>query len=169
MNLYQITAELMGVIDILENNEEGFSDEQAKELFAIKAGSKEQLEQKILDYAYVIKNKQADSKTLTSEIKSLGEKKKVTVNIIDRMKETILEVMQEFGIKKIADPILKVNYVEHKTKKLQVRDIDKLPPEFIISEIVRRPNQNAIDEHYKKYNKELPGTEEVRTKFIQIK
>ena len=94
-NLYELTWKYKEIMNHLLED-----DDYPVELIA----ADEEINSKIENYGFVIRNLEADSDALTGEIKRLMERKKLTDNAIDRMKGMVMTAMKTTDKKKITTP-----------------------------------------------------------------
>lgn len=85
-NLYELTGKYLQIQAVLEEGDEDYPIE------ALTIG--EDLNAKIENYGFIIKNFEADEEALTNEIKRLTERKKTVRNAIDRLKKAVFESMK---------------------------------------------------------------------------
>jgi hypothetical protein len=119
MNLYNLTTQAKEIAILLEDGE--FTPELEQAL----AITQEQLQDKSLQYTYVIKNFEADSQAIDNEIKRLKAMKEAKDNAIDRMKEAVRNAMLASGIDKIESSLFKLSL--RRSESVEVVNIDQLP------------------------------------------
>lgn len=119
MNLYNLTTQAKEIAILLEDGE--FTPELEQAL----AITQEQLQEKSLQYTYVIKNFEADSQAIDNEIKRLKAMKEAKDNAIDRMKEAVRNAMLASGIDKIESSLFKLSL--RRSESVDVISIDQLP------------------------------------------
>jgi hypothetical protein len=119
MNLYNLTTQAKEIAILLEDGE--FTPELEQAL----AITQEQLQEKSLQYTYVIKNLEADSQAIDNEIKRLKAMKEAKDNAIDRMKEAVRNAMLASGIDKIESSLFKLSL--RRSESVEVVNIDQLP------------------------------------------
>ncbi len=123
MNLYQITTEMKNLTLELEEGELTPELEQALTI------TQEQLQEKSIQYAYVIRNLEADSEAIDNEIKRLKAMKDAKDNAIDRMKESVRNAMLSSGIDKIESSLFKLSL--RRSEAVEIVNIDQLPESLI--------------------------------------
>lgn len=119
MNLYNLTTQAKEISLLLEEGEFTPEIEQALAI------TQEQLQEKSLQYTYVIKNFEADSHAIDNEIKRLKAMKEAKDNAIDRMKEAVRNAMLASGIDKIESSLFKLSL--RRSESVEVVNIDQLP------------------------------------------
>lgn len=67
-----------------------------------------ELQQKAVNYAYVVKQIESDIDTIDEEIKRLQAIKKAKDNAVNRLKGTIASALQIYGLDKVETPTLKL-------------------------------------------------------------
>lgn len=119
MNLYILTTQAKEISLLLEEGEFTPEIEQALAI------TQEQLQEKSLQYTYVIKNFEADSQAIDNEIKRLKAMKEAKDGAIDRMKEAVRNAMLASGIDKIESSLFKLSL--RRSESVEVVNIDQLP------------------------------------------
>lgn len=97
-NLYELTWKYKEIQNHLLND-----DDYPVELIA----ADEEINSKIENYGFVIRNMESDSDALDAEIKRLMDRKKTTDKAIDRMKEMVMQAMKTTDKTKITTPHFK--------------------------------------------------------------
>ena len=119
MNLYKLTQEASYLASLLEEGELTTELEQALVI------NQNELQDKAINYVKVIKNLEADSDAIDSEIKRLKAMKEAKDNAIDRMKEAVRNAMLVSGIDKIESSLFKLFL--RRSESVEVVNIDQLP------------------------------------------
>ena len=123
MNLYNLTTQAKEIAILLEDGE--FTPELEQALVI----TQEQLQEKAINYTYVIKNYEADSQAIDNEIKRLKAMKEAKDNAIDRMKEAVRNAMLASGIDKIESSLFKLSL--RRSESVEVVNIDQLPESLV--------------------------------------
>lgn len=97
-NLYELTWKYKEIQNHLLND-----DDYPVELIA----ADEEINSKIENYGFVIRNMESDSDALDAEIKRLMDRKKTTDKAIDRMKDMVMQAMKTTDKTKITTPHFK--------------------------------------------------------------
>lgn len=97
-NLYELTWKYKEIQNHLLND-----DDYPVELIA----ADEEINSKIENYGFVIRNMESDSDALDAEIKRLMDRKKTTDKAIDRMKEMVMQAMKATDKTKLITPHFK--------------------------------------------------------------
>lgn len=97
-NLYELTWKYKEIQNHLLND-----DDYPVELIA----ADEEINSKIENYGFVIRNMESDSDALDAEIKRLTDRKKTTDKAIDRMKDMVMQAMKTTDKTKITTPHFK--------------------------------------------------------------
>lgn len=162
MNIYQIQNEYQLLINsIIEAD-----GELTPELELALAINKEQLQEKGINYAYVIKQVDADCEAIDLEIKRLNSMKKVRTNLADRLKNTISSAMQLFEVEEIKTPLIKLNF--RNSESVEITNEFQLDERFKVTKTVTTPDKKAIKDAIK--NGELvEGATISYNKNLQIK
>lgn len=130
MNLYQLSesvnAKMIALGNLLENGETP-TDEQVNELIDLQGD----LENKLVNYGYVVKNLESEVNALDDEIKRLTARKKARQNQIEMLENRMKMAMIDNDIAKVDDPVMPISI---KNNPPSVRlDIDpkNLPARFV--------------------------------------
>lgn len=103
-SLYNIEAEYLEIANQLEDGE------LSEELETALAINEKELQGKAIAYAYVIKESEDTVSVIDAEIKRLQGLKKTEQNKATRLKETISNAMELYGITEIKTETLKLNF-----------------------------------------------------------
>lgn len=162
MNIYQIQNEYQ----LLINQVIELEGEITPEIELSLAINKEQLQEKGINYAYVIKQVDADCEAIDLEIKRLNAMKKVRTNLADRLKNTISSAMQLFEVEEIKTPLIKLNF--RNSESVEITNEFQLDERFKVTKTVTTPDKKAIKDAIK--NGELvEGATISYNKNLQIK
>ena len=103
-SLYNIEQEYLEIANQLEDGE------LSPELETALAINERELQGKAIAYAYVIKDSEDTVSVIDAEIKRLQGLKKTEQNKVTRLKETISNAMELYGITEIKTETLKLNF-----------------------------------------------------------
>lgn len=135
-SLYNIEQEYLEIANQLEDGE---LSEELEQALAI---NERELQGKAIAYAYVIKDSEDTVSVIDAEIKRLQALKKTEQNKAQRLKETISNAMELYGITEIKTETLKVNF---RRSEGVVGESDSLPDEFVkVVPEQRKPDLTAI-------------------------
>jgi hypothetical protein len=143
MNIYQIQNEYQLIINEVINNEGEITPEQITALEINKAD----LETKGINYAYVIKQLDADCDAIDLEVKRLSALKKVRSNTSERLKNTISYAMQLFEVEEIKTPLIKLNF--RNSESVEITNEEVLADKFLVSKTTVIPDKKAIKDAIK--------------------
>ena len=162
MNIYQIQHEYLLLINqIIENGGE-VTPQQELNLQI----TRDQLQDKGTNYAFVIKKLDAECDIIDSEIKRLSELKKVRQNACERLKSNISHAMQIFEVDKIESPLIKLSF--RKSQSVNVADVNSLPSEYKTIKVTEQADKVKIKQAL--LNGEvIEGCEIVNNNNLQIK
>jgi hypothetical protein len=141
MNIYTLTTQAKQIALLLEEGEFTPEIEQALAI------TQEQLQEKAINYTYVIKNLEADSQAIDNEIKRLKAMKEAKDNAIDRMKEAVRNAMLASGIDKIESSLFKLSL--RRSESVEVVSIDQLPENLVTVKKTVSPDKVKIKEAIK--------------------
>lgn len=162
MNIYQIQNEyLLLVNQIIENGGE-VTPQQELNLQI----TKDQLQDKGTNYAFVIKKLDAECDIIDAEIKRLSELKKVRQNACERLKSNISHAMQIFEVDKIESPLIKLSF--RKSQSVNVADVNSLPAEYKTIKVTEQADKVKIKQALLK-GEVIEGCEIVNSNNLQIK
>ena len=134
MNLYNIKSEYLNIAAQLTEGELTPELEQALII------TQENLQEKAINYGYVIKNFESEVDIIEEEIKRLNALKKARQNAVDKLKNNISDAMQLFGILEVKAPTFKMNF--RKSESIEI--FEGLDQEFITEKVSYQPDKIAI-------------------------
>lgn len=159
-SLFEITQEVIELASLLEEGE--FTPELQERLSI----SKEELEEKAINYGKVIKSIDADVKAIDNELARLSALKESKVKTIDRLKESLSNAMKLFNVAKIETPLIKISF--RKSEILEIEDKNLINPFFKKTKEVSTIDKSAIKKAIKSgWN--VPGAKIVEKQNLQIK
>ena len=162
MNIYQIQNEYLLLINqIIENGGE-VTPQQELNLQI----TKDQLQDKGTNYAFVIKKLDAECDIIDAEIKRLNELKKVRQNACERLKSNISHAMQIFEVDKIESPLIKISF--RKSQSVNVADVNSLPNEYKTIKVTESADKVKIKQALLN-GEEIEGCEIINNNNLQIK
>ena len=121
LKLYEIQQEYISLAEKLIEN----SGELTPELEQSLQINKEQLEQKGICYAFIVKEIESEVDIIDSEIKRLTALKVSRNKSVERIKETLSQAMQMFEIDKIKSPLVKINFIKSESVEVEESFCDK--------------------------------------------
>jgi hypothetical protein len=142
MNIYQIEQEYL----VLSNDIIEAGGEITPELETALAINKEQLQNKGINYGFVIKSLENDISTIEEEIKRLNALKSSRTKTTELLKSTIKQAMQLYGIEELKTPTLKINF--RKSESVEVDDTI-LNENYFNHKVVSTPDKTRIKEAIK--------------------
>jgi hypothetical protein len=159
-SLYNIEQEYLEIANQLEDGE------LSPELETALAINELELQGKAIAYAYVIKESEDTVSVIDAEIKRLQGLKKTEQNKAKRLKETISNAMDLYGITEIKTETLKLKF---RRSEGVVGDSDSLPDEFVkVVPEQRKPDLTAIKKAIKE-GRDVDGFEIEERYLLQIK
>lgn len=159
-SLYQIGKEYE---DIASQLEEG---ELTPELEIALVITQEQLQTKAVNYGFVIKEFESDISAIDEEIKRLTAIKKSKANAKERLKQTLSDAMQYYGIEKVEIPTLKLSFRE--SKSVSITDESHLPKKYMVEKVSYSPDKTAIKKAIEN-GENVTGAEITTNQNLQIK
>jgi hypothetical protein len=140
-SIYQLTTEALEIASLLEENE------LTPEIEQVLVINQDELKEKALNYAYVIRTFEDDVTSIDNEIKRLRSLKEAKTNSIERLKESISTAMNIYGIEKVESPLLKLSF--RKSEAVEITNEEVLPLSFKTEKVTYTPNKTKIKEAIK--------------------
>jgi predicted phage tail protein len=160
MNLFNIKQEYINLVNsIIDNN-----GELSPELSQALAINETELKEKAINYAYVIRSFEYENDIIDAEIKRLKALKEQKEKAIQKLKDTVLDAMNLYGIEKVDSPSLKLSF--RKSESVEISE--NLDKRFMIEKITMQPDKLAIKEAIKK-GEQVEGAVLVINQNLQIK
>ena len=162
-SLYELSAEYAGFLDAYANAQNG---EEAAEILQSLVDIHGELTEKAENYVKVIKNVQSDVDGYKAEAKRLSAKAKAGENLIERLKNAMLDAMKMTDTPVIQTSIGKWR-LQPNPYKCVVTDWTKIPMEF------REPQPDKVDnagliKHYKATGEVFDGCEVTREMGVRF-
>jgi CRISPR/Cas system-associated endoribonuclease Cas2 len=162
MNIFNIQNEYKQLVsELIENG-----GELTPELELSLQINKDQLQSKSENYAYIIKQIDAECDIIDNEIKRLQQAKKVRENTVERLKSTLTIAMNTFEVTEIKTPLIKINF--RKSESIVVYDVNSLPKEYKTIKVTETPDKAKIKEVIKNGDT-VVGAELVISQNLQIR
>jgi hypothetical protein len=157
-SMYQISSEALNIASALEDGE------LSPELELSLRINQTELQEKGINYAYVIKESEETIECIDKEIKRLQEAKKVQSNKVERLKETLVNAMNIYGIEKIESALIKISI--RKSESVEISE--GLPLKYQTVKTVYTPDKTRIKNAIKSGENVLGAT--LQTNYnLQIK
>jgi len=162
-SLYNIEKEYLEIANQLEDGELSEELEQALTI------NQAELQGKAVAYAYVIKEADDTVSAIDAEIKRLQALKKTEKNKAERLKETISNAMDLYGIREIKTETLKLNF-RRSEGVVYTDDLSYTLPDELVTIVPeqRKPNLTAIKKAIKE-GVDVDGFEIEERYSLQIK
>jgi trans-2-enoyl-CoA reductase len=135
-SLYIISEEARNLASFLEDGE--LSQEMETALVI----NQSELQEKAINYGYVVKSFEGDLSLISEEIKRLTAIKKAKETAIDRMKDAVLSAMKIYSIEKVSSPTLNISV--RRTESIEVPFVELLDARFVTEKIVKSADKIAI-------------------------
>lgn len=162
-NLYEISQDLIGIEEIIENAE-GEEREQAEE---IKEIIKKELENKAENIAYYIRNTESNIEQKKAEEKRIKESRQADERRLKNFKNYVIEVFAELDKKKIETSIGKLSVRTSKAVEISA-DINTLPDEYKRVKTIVEANKTELKKALKQ-GVEIDGAELVENYNLNIR
>jgi len=160
-NLFQITAKARELSLALESGE--LTEELENELVI----NQTELQEKAINYGYVVRSLESDVSIIDEEIKRLTALKKAKNGAIDRMKESVLNAMLIYGIEKVTSPTLNLS-VRNNPESVDIPMTELLDEKFLVTKTTVSPDKVAIKKAIQN-GENVEGATLVRTQSLVIK
>ena len=159
MTLYELTGNYLAIMEMLEN-EEITSEDVKDTLEAIEEG----IEAKAENIGFVIKNLEAETSMLETEIKRLAERKTRAEKSTESLKNYMSDSLLKLDYK-----TLKTNHFTYgfrKSTAVEIDNLELLPKEFVKEKITIAPDKAALKVALK--DNEVPGARLVEEQSLQL-
>lgn len=160
-NLFKITEKARELSLALESGE--LTPDLENELVI----NQTELQEKAVNYGYVVKSFEADISAIDEEMKRLKALKDAKNNAIDRMKESVLNAMQIYGIEKVESPTLKLS-IRNNPESVIIPFQELLEDRFLVSKTSLSADKVAIKKAIQN-GENIEGATLVRTQSLVIK
>jgi hypothetical protein len=151
-SIYVISEEARNLASSLEEGE--FTPEMELALVI----NQKEIQEKAINYAYVLKTFEGDVSLISEEIKRLTAIKNAKESAIDRMKDAVLSAMQIYSIEKVSSPTINISI--RRTESIEVPLLELLDNRFVTEKIVKSADKIAI-------KKAIKDGEMIEGAFIQ--
>ena len=151
-SIYVISEEARNLASSLEEGE--FTAEMELALVI----NQNEIQEKAINYAYVLKTFEGDVSLISEEIKRLTAIKKAKESAIDRMKDAVLSAMQIYSIEKVSSPTMNLSI--RRTESIEVPLLELLDVRFVNEKIVKSADKIKI-------KKAIKDGEMIEGAFIQ--
>jgi len=152
MNLYEITAEQKALINKIELLEGEITEEIENALII----NENQLQSKSIAYLAVIKNKENFNSLVDEEIKRLQAIKKTNTNLVNRLKDNLLNAINLFGDFQVGTNKFGIR----KSSTLEVEDTNSLPEKYKVIKVSETADKMAL-------KSALKNGEEIKGVYLQ--
>ena len=159
-SLFQIEKEYLDIAQQLTEGEITLELENALMI------NEKELQNKSVNYCFVIKQMEADCDTIDNEIKRLQGLKKVRENAAERLKKSIKNAMLIYNVEEIKTALIKINF--RKSESVEIVNESQLSEEYTTTKTTTTPNKTAIKDAIKA-GVDVEGAVLVINQNIQIK
>lgn len=168
MNIYDISCKMKSIYEQLETGEgiDKETGEISPDIMNEIALTQQNLQQKAIDYGYVLKSFDDEIDIYDKEIKRLTERKKSIKNARDRLANNLLAAMIEFSIEKIEGKTIKISL--RNSEAVEIVAPEQLPDEYKVAKVINEADKIAIKEAIKA-GKTVKGAELITRKNLQIR
>jgi hypothetical protein len=160
-SLYKISQEAINIAQSL------IERELTPEMETALTINQNELQDKAINYGYAIRSIESDVSIIEDEIKRLQALKTSRTNAIDRMKATVLEAMQIYGIEKVTSPTLNLS-VRLNPESVDLVNEYQIPDCYKKEKVTISVDKVMIKEDLKS-GLEVPGAVLKRTQRLEIK
>lgn len=163
-SIYKISEEYADLLSALEFAE---SEEETAELWQKLLDLEGDIVDKAEIYARIIRNKQIEADGFKAEKQRLEKCQKSAENVIERLKQTLLNSMQLIDVKEIQTGIGKWR-IQLNPPSCQIMDESEVPEEFHIPQ-PDKIDRTGILKHFKDTGELLPGVEITQNAGIRFR
>ena len=163
-SLYELSAEYAGFLDAYANAQ---NEDEAAEILQSLVDIHGELTEKAENYVKVIKNVQSDVDGYKAEAKRLSKKATAGENLIERLKNAMLDAMKLTGQTVIQTSIGKWR-VQNNPWSCDVTDIDKIPMEYHIKQ-EDKIDKAGLLKHFALTGEVIDGCEFVQKQGIRFR
>ena len=135
-SLYHIETEYLQMLQIIEEAEGEITSEMEEALII----NETQLQSKSIAYLEFIQSKETLNTRIDNEIKRLQAMKSQNANVIDRLKNNLLQAVKLYD----AFEVGLTKFGTRKSKAVEVEDVNSLPSEFKTIKITESANKAEI-------------------------
>jgi hypothetical protein len=160
-SLFQISTEARELASAL------IEGELSSEIELALCINQNELQDKAINYGYAIRSIESDVSIIEDEIKRLQALKTSRINAIDRMKATVLEAMNIYGIEKVTSPTLNLS-VRLNPESVDLVNEYQIPDCYKKEKVTISIDKVMIKEDLKS-GLEVPGAVLKRTQRLEIK
>jgi hypothetical protein len=160
-SLFNISSEALEIVSALEE-----TGELTPGIEAMLVINQTELQEKSFNYAYVCKSIESDITTIDEEIKRLTSLKKAKNNIVDRMKEAVINALHIYGLEKISSPTLTLSV--RRSEAVEIISEEQLADEYKVTKVTVAPDKIRIKEAIKA-GKDVEGAVIKENYSLQIK
>jgi hypothetical protein len=160
-SLFNISAEALEIVSALEE-----TGELTPGIEAMLVINQNELQEKSFSYAYVCKTIEGDITTIDEEIKRLMALKKAKNNVVDRMKEAVINALHIYGLEKISSPTLTLSV--RRSEAVEIISEEQLADEYKVTKVTTAPDKIRIKEAIKS-GKDVEGAIIKENYSLQIK
>lgn len=161
MTLYEINKEIAELLESAFDPETGLINDESTDLLEQLSAN---LQDKIIDYGLVIKNKMTLANAIREEEKNLAKRRKSLENQIDTLKGIIAPHIVANG--KIENE--KIRLSTRKSESIDIIDEGAIPFRYKIEQISYKVDKNEIKKSIKDGDS-IPGAQLVENHNLQIK
>lgn len=161
-SIFNIQQEYINLLNQLEESD----GELTPELEQALAINEQELEVKSIGYAQVVRKVESDIDIIAAEIKRLQALKKSKESTVERLKTTVENAMQLYGINTIQFSTMQLSL--RKSESVHINDESTLDSRFLVEKITYAPDKNAIKAAIKA-GEEVSGAELIVNQNLQVK
>ncbi|MDT2675085.1 siphovirus Gp157 family protein [Enterococcus dongliensis] len=125
----------------------------------------DEIENKVINIGFIIKEKKADIKAIQDAMKELAEKKQSIEKSIDSLQCYAYDSMKLTGVNKAKTPLLSI-WIQNNQPSVNVTDESMIPKSFFIEQEPKL-DKKQLKEELK--HGEIPGAELVQTESLRIR
>jgi hypothetical protein len=159
-SLYHISKEALDLAELLE------VEELTPELEERLAINQNELQEKSVNFGFVIKDAENSILVIDEEIKRLQAIKKTQQKKCDILKGKISDALQFYGIEKVETPTIKMSF--RRSESVEIVSLEQLQGEYLVEKVSVTADKKAIKQAIKE-GKEVDGAIIKENFNLQIK
>jgi hypothetical protein len=160
-SLFNISAEALEIVSALEE-----TGELTPGIEALLKINQNEIQEKSFSYGYIVKTIEGDITIIDEEIKRLQALKRAKNNIVDRMKEAVINALHIYGLEKISSPTLTLSV--RRSESVEIISEEQLADEYKVTKVTTAPDKIRIKEAIKS-GKDVEGAVIRENYSLQIK
>jgi hypothetical protein len=149
--LYRLTEDLTQIMQAIDDEQD---QEHIDELIQLQGTIADEVRGKLLNYARLTMHVKGEIDQITTEQERLTARKNRRKNLLESLRERMIEAMKATGIMKVEDALNTIN-LRAKPAKLEITDESLVPEQFFSME--KKLSKSAVNDWFKRTGEVIPG------------